>query len=153
MGSSSRRRSSARDGDAKATYWIGVDDQAGSVVAGALRLATDTSEYFRCARALTPPNVFEIRMMQSGKFRADLEVEPPHEVSFFNDAPVAEADSNINVPLPKCPTRMTLSWEHGFHLEEPERQPACLAPSKPRFVEIRDDGEIVAAPKLTRQAR
>ena len=142
-----------RDGDANAVYLIGLNEQAGTFAASAMRLATDTSEYFRCVRAVTPSNVFDVRRIPGGPFRAELDVEPPHEVAFEDDSPMMDSDHAIEVDAPGCPTTMTVRWDRGFRLQEPEAQPECPEPSKSRFVEIHDDGTIVAVRTLKAKGR
>jgi hypothetical protein len=142
-----------REGAANAVYMIGLDERAGSLVAGAMRLATDTSEYAQCGRAVTPPNVFEVRRAPSAPFRAELQIEPPRTVNFDGDGPVTDSDRLVEVDAPECPTTMGVTWDRGFRLEEPGTQPVCLAPSTPRFVEIREDGTIVAVERLQSKAQ
>jgi hypothetical protein len=130
---------------AEAVYWVGTEDRGNEVIAGALRLATNTAEYTRCAGARTAPNAVSVRIASGQPFAADLEVEPPHPVDLFSEGIVfVGAADPADSPPPECPVRTRVTWNEGFEVSEPAEPAACPA-AEPRLVRIDEDGGILAS--------
>jgi hypothetical protein len=126
----------------QAVYWVGMSLSSSGLTASSLRLATDTVDYFACAKAATPPNVVAWTIKPGDTFAAEVEIEPPHQIEFFSGDPITDAEKRLALNAPACATAAVVTWRNGFdiaHRDEPETCPDSLPA---RFVQIDDRGHI-----------
>jgi hypothetical protein len=135
----------ASSGDGQAIYWVGIGVSPSGLTASSLRLATDTSEYFSCTHSATPPNAVSWTLKPSDTFAAELEIEPPHEVDFFDGEPTAKGEERLALGAPACATTASVTWSDGFKLSHHAAPSSCRDNSPPSFVRIDAHGRIQLA--------
>jgi hypothetical protein len=129
----------------QAIYWVGISLSSSGLIASSLRLATDTSEYFRCAQTATPPNALAWTVKPAGTFTAEVEIEPPHEVDLFTGEPLADGEGHLELGAPACATTAVVTWRDGFAVSHQDAPSACRENIPARFVLIDDRGRIQLA--------
>jgi hypothetical protein len=131
----------------QAIYWVGISLSSSGLIASSLRLATDTSEYFRCAQTATPPNALAWTVKRAGTFTAEVEIEPPHEVDLFSGEPPVNGGGHIELGAPACATTAVVTWRDGFKVSHQDAPATCRDNSPARFVRIDAHGRIQLAAK------
>jgi hypothetical protein len=126
----------------QAIYWVGISLSSSGPIVSSLRLATDTSEYFRCAQTATPPNAVAWTVKPAGTFTAEVEIEPPHEVDLFTGEPPADGEGHLELGAPACATTAVVTWRDGFAVSHQDAPSTCRENIPARFVKIDDRGRI-----------
>lgn len=125
--------------DGHGVFFVGLELTARGLTADALRVATDATTFGDCASFF--PRTAVAMTVTPVPFSARLDIEPANEVPPNGDIEVVRAEGESD-----CAVQAELTWKMGLGFAMETSATACEPPTRPRLVQIDDEGSLSVRP-------